>query len=114
MREKVEIGDIVNSKIWMEKGLIIRSIKIVEGVGLIINGKIFDDAEYGDFKKIGITLTKHKEIVDRDYILISEIENRIKELNKKPTVQGDLFVKLIIKELTELINSQIKVIRNDR
>ena len=57
-KKKIEVGDIVSSRVWsIAGGMIIESI-IKTKRGLVINGDLYEDAEYEDFERIGITIEK--------------------------------------------------------
>lgn len=78
-KEKIKIGDIVNSKVWKERGLMVENIRVADGIGLVINGMIYHNAEHIDFRKIGITTSKHNEIIERDYVRKDKVAEIIKK-----------------------------------
>lgn len=95
--EEIKIGDIVISETWLIDGLIIESIEVADGVGLMINGKIYDDAEYEDFERIGITLEKHEELLKKTregHIRKEEIRKWQRKWNKEGVVDTDMEIEL--------------------
>ena len=89
-KNKITVGDIVNSKVWKERGLIVENIRVADGIGLVINGMKYHNAEHIDFRKIGITTSKHNEIIERDYIKLSEHR---KEMETQRNCYADEYAK---------------------